>query len=168
MLCNNIKTLKLCYNVVFLFYCFQVITVSMCHFFMNTIISIFQFTHLISKTPGLEIFKTLSTIFVSLKLAEILQNLTNFNSFDKSKLSRIFDIFLNFKTKKSQTTLWKDLQTYNHVFTLSLPCLKYQKSKTTLMSYLNSHFLGHPVFQKCGCVLLNFQNYFNWMFGDQV
>ena len=42
---------------------------SMWHFYMNTIIAVFQFTHLISKTPGLEIFKMRSsTIFVFTKL----------------------------------------------------------------------------------------------------
>ena len=45
------------------------------HFFLNTIIAVFQLKHLKSKTPGLEIFKMWSTIFVSSKLTEILRNL---------------------------------------------------------------------------------------------
>ena len=44
-------------------------------FFMNTIIVVFQFKHLISKTTGLDISKMWSTIFVSSKLTEILENL---------------------------------------------------------------------------------------------
>ena len=45
------------------------------HFFMNTIIAVFQLKHLISTTPGLKIFKMRCTIFVSSKLTEILRNL---------------------------------------------------------------------------------------------
>ena len=44
----------------------------MWQFFMNTIIAVFQLKHLTSKTPGLEIFKMWSTIFVSSKLKKIL------------------------------------------------------------------------------------------------
>ena len=51
---------------------------SMRHFFINTILAVFQLKHLISKTPGLEIFKMWSTLFVSSKLTEILQNLYKF------------------------------------------------------------------------------------------
>ena len=47
-------------------------------FFMNLIIAVFQFKHLISKTPVLEIFKMWSTIFVFSKLTEILQNIYKF------------------------------------------------------------------------------------------
>ena len=56
----------------------------MWHFFMNTIIEAIQFKHLVSKTSSLEIFKMWSTIFTSLKLAEILQN---FNLSNKANLS---------------------------------------------------------------------------------
>ena len=53
------------------------------HFFMKTIIAVFQFMHLISKTPGLAIFKMCSTLFVSSKLTEILQNLYKFQYISK-------------------------------------------------------------------------------------
>ena len=55
------------------------------HFFMNTIIAVFQLRHLISNKPGLGIFKMWSTIFASSKLTEILRIWTNFNLFNKSK-----------------------------------------------------------------------------------
>ena len=45
------------------------------------------FTHLIPKTPGLEIFNMRFTIFVSSKLVQILQNFTNVNFFNNSNLS---------------------------------------------------------------------------------
>ena len=44
------------------------------HFFMNTIIAVFQLRQLLSKKPGLGIFKMWSTIFASSKWTEILQN----------------------------------------------------------------------------------------------
>ena len=50
----------------------------MWHFFINTTIAVFQLKHLISKTPGLNIFKMWSTIFVFSKLTEILQKGTEF------------------------------------------------------------------------------------------
>ena len=50
---------------------------------MKTIIAVFQFIHLISKTPGLAIFKMCSTLFVSSKLTEILQNLYKFQYISK-------------------------------------------------------------------------------------
>ena len=58
---------------------------SMRHFYMNRFKAVFQLRHLISKTPGLEIFKMWSNIFVFSKLTEILQNCTNFNLSNKSK-----------------------------------------------------------------------------------
>ena len=42
----------------------------MWNFFLDSIIAVFQFKHLISKTPSLEIFKMWSTIFVYSKLTE--------------------------------------------------------------------------------------------------
>ena len=57
----NLKVLKLKYT-----------------FLMNTIIAVFQIKHLILKTPGLELFKMWSTIFVTSKLTEILRNLYKF------------------------------------------------------------------------------------------
>ena len=45
---------------------------------MNIIIAVFQIKHLILKTPGLELFKMWSTIFVTSKLTEILRNLYKF------------------------------------------------------------------------------------------
>ena len=41
----------------------------------RTIVAVLQFKHLILETPGLDIIKMWSTIFVSSKLTEILQNL---------------------------------------------------------------------------------------------
>ena len=46
--------------------------------FMNTIIAVFKFKHLISKTPGLENFKLWFTNFLFSKLMEISQNLDKF------------------------------------------------------------------------------------------
>ena len=74
---------------------------SMRHFYMNTIIAVFQFSHLMSKTraPGLEIFKMRSTIFVFTKLTKIYFKIcTNFNLFNKSKLSKFFSS--SFKTQE--------------------------------------------------------------------
>ena len=93
---------------------------SMRHFFMNTI------TNISSKTPGLEIFKMLSTIYVSSKLLEILQICENFNLFNKLKLSEYLISSSIFKT-------------YCLIFFIFLPSIKYQKSKTTFKSSLNSH-----------------------------
>ena len=63
---------------------------SMRHFYMNRFKAVFQLRHLISKTPGLEIFKMWSNIFVFSKLTEILKNLyTNFNLFYKSNCLNI-------------------------------------------------------------------------------
>ena len=42
-------------------------------FFMNTIIAVFQLKHLISKTPGLKIFKMWYTIFESSKLTDLIR-----------------------------------------------------------------------------------------------
>ena len=51
---------------------------SMVDFLMSTIVAVFQLKHLMSKTPGLEIFKMWSIIFISSKLTEILQKLYKF------------------------------------------------------------------------------------------
>ena len=51
---------------------------SMVDFLMSTIVAVFQLKHQMSKTPGLEIFKMWSIIFISSKLTEILQKLYKF------------------------------------------------------------------------------------------
>ena len=105
---------------------------SMRHFFMNTIIAVFQFTNLILKKPGLEIFKMRANIFVSSKLTEILQNLYKFQFIYWIKIVLISNIFVNFWNRR------KVEKTYNLVFILSLPCTKYQKSKATFKLSLNT------------------------------
>ena len=61
----------------YLTYIFTYSFTSMQHFFMNTIISVFQFKHLITKTPGHEIFKMWNTIFVSSKLRKTFKSSLN-------------------------------------------------------------------------------------------
>ena len=77
---------------------------SMQHFFMNTSIAVFQLKHFISKTPGLQIFKMWSTIFVISKLTEILRS-RNFSLFNKSKLSYCLISSSIFKTQGRYTTV---------------------------------------------------------------
>ena len=74
------------------------------HFFMNTSIAVFQLKHFISKTPGLQIFKMWSTIFVISKLTEILRS-RNFSLFNKSKLSYCLISSSIFKTQGRYTTV---------------------------------------------------------------
>ena len=66
------------------------------HFLMNTTIAVFQLKRLISKTPGLEIFKMWSTIFVSSKIIGDIAKFvyTNFNLLNQNCL--IYNIYVNF------------------------------------------------------------------------
>ena len=103
---------------------------SMRHFYHeHVIIVVFQLKHLISKTPGLEIFKIWSVIFIS-----------NLNLFNKSKYLISSSIFKLWNYEK----LVRNTASF---FTFFLPCTKYQKSKTTFMSYINSPcLLGNSVY----------------------
>ena len=57
-----------------------------------------------------------------------------------NKIVLISNIFFNFQdTKKEDHLVKKTRKTYSLIFILSLPFIKYQKSKTTLKSSLNTH-----------------------------
>ena len=60
----------------------------MLHFFMNTIIAVFQLKYLITKTPCIKIFKLWLTNFVSSKIdIRYCKIFTNSNLFNKLKFS---------------------------------------------------------------------------------
>jgi len=69
------------------YYCIVKCISSTIHFSINTNIPVFQFKHLISEAPGLEIYEMWSTFYVFSKLTEILENLYKCQLFHKSKLS---------------------------------------------------------------------------------
>ena len=120
---------------------------SMRHFFKNTH---HTYCSVPSQTSNIENawswdFHRGSTIFVTsnwrryckidgdiAKLTEILQNI-----FNKSKLSQYLISSSMFKIQERyiETTLWKSRQMYSPVLALSLPCIEYQKPKTTFKSF---------------------------------
>ena len=101
------------------------------------------FTHLIPKTPGLEIFKMRFTIFVSSKLVKILQNFTNliFLIILTCLYSLHLRQFVRHEKGDIKTISWKARRTYSIIFMLNI---KYRKSKTTFKSSLNPMFIGTP------------------------
>ena len=82
------------------------------NYFMKTIISVFEFKHLISQTPGLDIFKMWSTVvyhFCIFKIDGDIAKFVKISIYLKIKIVSISYIFVNVKDTRNVDHFMKRL-----------------------------------------------------------
>jgi len=117
-----------------LLYCLR----SLQHFFMNTILAVYQLKQIISETHWSWDFQNVVYHFCIFKIDGDMANFVQISIYLINQNCIIFKIqeryiYMVYQFMKSSS----DLQPC--FFLLSVPCIKYQKSKTTYKSSFNSH-----------------------------